>query len=70
MEAPPPPQLASETVRWVDAKRWDISGISFAIEADLTEILSRFGNGVYTVVVWGEIDDESFALSNYSVFVR
>ena len=66
----PPLVSAQEMVKWVDAKHWDVSGETFAIEVDLTKILSRFGKGIYTVLVWGKVGEESIYLTNYSIFVR
>lgn len=65
-----PPTLNSATVKWVDATRWGVSGSSFNIEANLGQVVSRFGKGVYTVVIWAEIGNESVNLTNYSIFVR
>jgi hypothetical protein len=42
---------------------------SFNIEANVSPILGR-GRGVYTVVIWVEINGEFVAVSNYSIFIR
>jgi len=54
----------------VVATAWDVeSGGSFMIEANIGQILAK-GKGVYTVVIWVEIDDEFVAISNYSLFIE
>jgi uncharacterized protein YkwD len=65
-----PSSRVAETVRWVDATQWNISGDSFAIRADLSQIVTDFGPGVYTVVIWTDAGDESLDLTNYSIFIR
>ena len=57
-------------VKWVDASRWDTSDRSFAIEAALPEILTSFGKGVYTMVIWASVGDDYFPISNYSLFFQ
>lgn len=66
----PPPLSAIVAVEWIDAERWDISGTSFNIDANLSEILSQFGKGVYTVAIWAKTGNEHVELSNYSVFIE
>lgn len=60
----------SAIVKWVTASQWNISGNSFAIQANLNEIISQYGKGVYTVYIWGKIGGESVVLSNYSIFIE
>jgi len=57
-------------VRWIDAKQWKVTGSSFSIEADLSQILTKFGKGVYTVRIWGSRNTESICLSCYTIFHR
>jgi len=59
-----------EIVKWVDARQWNVSGSSFSIEANLSQILSKFGKGVYTVKIWGNSGTENISLSSYSIFHR
>ena len=56
------------TIPWITALEWRVDGGSFTVEADLTGPLSRFGPGVYTVVVWGILDGEDAIISEYSIF--
>ncbi|MBM2832237.1 MAG: Cysteine-rich secretory protein family [Dehalococcoidia bacterium] len=65
----PPSSRVTETVRWVEATQWNISGNSFAIRADLSQIVMSFRGGVYTIVIWAETGEESVDLTNYSIIV-
>ena len=40
------------------AKTWDIDTTSFDVMVDLSELLDRYGNGVYTVALWGGFGDK------------
>ena len=55
-------------VPWVTASKWIASNDTFAVTADLTEVLNEHGDGVYTVVLWGIIDGEDVPISEYSIF--
>ena len=57
------------TVPWITASVWEVSGTSFGVEADLSRVVAELGDGVYTVLIWGEKDGETVNLANYSIFV-
>ena len=61
-------QPQSITVPWTTAKEWQASDASFAARADISKILSRYGSGVYTVMLWGDIDGARVVISEYSIF--
>ena len=61
-------QSQSITVPWVTAKEWQARDASFAVRADISKILSRYGHGVYTVMLWGDIDGARAVISEYSIF--
>jgi hypothetical protein len=70
---PPPQSLRTVpqitfTVPLLDAARWDVSSAQFSIQADISKIISEYGDGVYTVVVWGEKAGEEILISEYSIF--
>ena len=65
-----PPLVGAATVKWIDAKHWDVSGTAFNIDVDLNEIISKYGKGVYTVVIWAKIGNEPAVISNYSIFIE
>ena len=56
------------TVPWITAREWTADGHDFALRADLSAILAEYGNGVYTVVVWGIIAGKHELISTYSIF--
>ena len=55
-------------IPWITAAEWRVGGDRFAVRADLTVLLRRFGAGVYTVAVWGSIGGEDAVISEYSIF--
>ncbi len=59
----------SAAVPWTTADRWSREGPLFSVEADLSEIISANGTGVYTVQIWGRQGKERVPLTNYSVFL-
>ena len=61
-------QPQSITVPWVTAKEWQARDASFAVRADISKILSRYGHGVYTVMLWADIDGARAVISEYSIF--
>ena len=58
----------SITVPWITALEWKVSDKSFSVAADISDVLDRHGEGVYSVIVWGEIDGERTVISEYSIF--
>ena len=61
-------QPQSITVPWITAEKWDSVGASFAVRANISDILQKNGSGVYTVMLWGEVDGEDTVISQYSIF--
>ena len=61
-------QPQSVTVPWITAKEWTARDTSFAVRADISKILSRYGNGVYTVMLWGDIGGARAVISEYTMF--
>ncbi|MCY4367398.1 MAG: hypothetical protein OXE17_14420 [Chloroflexi bacterium] len=59
----------SAAIPWTTATRWEQSGESFHVEADLSQVVARVGPGVYTLQVWGRQGYERVALTNYTIFV-
>ena len=57
------------TVSWITASTWDTNGNYFTIEADIGGVLDAYGPGVYTIVLWGPVDDgERGIVSEYAIF--
>ena len=58
-----------ETYPWITADTWSIDGQNFEVSANISNLLDQYGNGIYTIVLWGEIDGENVPISEYSFFV-
>ena len=56
------------TVPWITALEWRTSADAFAVRADISDLLARHGDGVYSISVWGGIDGELVIISDYSIF--
>lgn len=61
-----PHQVVS--VPWVTSREWKARGDDFSVEADLGEVINKYGNGVYTIVVWAQAGGEDVVISEYSIF--
>ena len=55
-------------VPWVTARKWHTAGELFSVEADLKDIVSKHGDGVYTVWLWGKLGGKDLVISEYSIF--
>ncbi len=58
----------SIAVPWITASEWTASDTSFAVKADIGEILNQYGDGIYTVLVWGDFVGVREVISEYSIF--
>ena len=56
------------TVPWVTASKWTARGQTFAVTSDISKVLSRHGNGIYSLMVWGKLGGEDAVISQYSIF--
>ena len=56
------------TVPWITASEWTASGKTFAVQANISELLRQRGDGVYSVMVWGKIDGADAVISQHSIF--
>ena len=68
------------TVPWITALEWSTSEFEvkdnqwvekkdvFFVKADLNDLLTEHGAGVYSLIVWGKIGDEDVVVSQYSIF--
>lgn len=52
----------------ITAERWNVGDAAFDIRADLSSVLRRYGAGVYTVQLSGEVDGARAALLEYALF--
>ena len=56
------------TVPWITASEWTASGDIFSVSVDIRHLLERYGDGVYSLFVWGPLGREDILVSQYSVF--
>ena len=63
------PDLAV-VVPWFTASKWTARGTSFAVTADVSNLLSDHGPGVYTILLWGTAKEERIPISQYSIFYK
>ena len=63
---PKPPRPV--TVPWITAQEWTASGDTFAIRANIGQVLSKHGAGVYSILVWGKLNGEDVVISQHSIF--
>ena len=61
-------ETLSVTVPWVTASEWNAIGDTFSVTADIRDLLAKYGKGVYSLVVWGNIGNEDVAISEFSIF--
>ena len=55
-------------VPWITASVWTARGSGFSVTADIRGLLSDYGPGVYTVLLWGEMGGDDEPVSEYSIF--
>ena len=64
----PPPLTVPYIVNWITASNWTAQGTTFSITADIGESMDEYGDGVYSILVWGNIDGARAVISEYSIF--
>ena len=55
-------------VPWITASKWTALGTNFSVTGNISKLLSKHGPGVYTILLWGYVDGEKAAISQYSIF--
>ena len=58
----------SITLPWITASEWTANGKTFAVRADISNLLQQRGSGVYSITIWGTIAGEDAVISEYSIF--
>ena len=56
-------------VALVTADIWQVEADLFRIEADLNRVIQTHGPGIYSMVLWGDVNGESVALTRYAIKV-
>ena len=65
-----PREPVETTGKRITALVWDVVGDSFEVEADIQAVLDEHGPGIYTVVVWANLEGEQETVSEYTVFYQ
>ena len=60
--------LRATKVVWITALQMSAQGEKFSVQADLADLVAKYGSGVYTITVWGSLDGEDVVISTYSIF--
>ena len=55
-------------VPWITASHWIAGGVDFAAQADLRQVITQHGPGVYTVTVWHQNIGGGVVISDYAIF--
>ena len=55
--------------QWITATSWTVSNDTFSVSANVFNLIAQYGDGVYTIVLWGEIEGERTPISEYSIFI-
>ena len=56
------------TVQWITASKWTARDTDFSVKANISELLSKYGPGVYSLVLWSEVGGDEVPISQYSIF--
>ncbi len=57
------------TYPWITADEWTSDSENFTISADISNLLAQYGDGVYTILLWSDINSERIPISEYSIFI-
>ena len=55
-------------VPWLDASIWKLRTDSFDVRVNVKSVLKTHGSGIYTVVLWANIDGDQEVVSEYPIF--
>ena len=55
---------------WLTSRVDPLPNGGYHVQTDLTTQIAEFGPGVYTLVIWADVNGESAPVSNFSVFVE
>lgn len=57
------------TYPWITAEKWTVQGNQFTVSADISQLTDDHGNGVYTIMLWANVNGEINPVSQYSIFI-
>ena len=60
----------TETAPWITSSVDQLPGGGFHVTTDLSPQIAQFGPGVYTLVIWANVDGESAQVAEYAIFLE
>ena len=63
-------EQAPPLAEWITSEVWQLDGGGYSVRSDISHLVAQYGPGVYTLVVFGDIDGRSAPVSKYSIFVQ
>lgn len=57
------------TYPWITAERWKAETNQFAVSADISQLFDDHGDGVYTIMLWANLNGEVIPVSQYSIVI-
>ena len=57
------------TYPWITAEKWDVQANHFAVSADISPLIGDHADGVYTIMLWANLNGEILPVSQYSIFI-
>ncbi len=49
---------------------WQVDQNGFSVQADVSQIVTALGPGVYTILLWGDVNGTSVPVSKYAIFME
>ncbi len=56
-------------VLWITAERWEVTPNKISISADISDLVAEYGEGVYSIVIWADVDGDDVPISEYAIFI-
>ena len=60
----------TERIPWLDASVWNVRSDSFDVRVNVKTILRTHGPGVYSVVLWANVEGKQELVGEYSIFYK
>ena len=68
-ESQKPKGRESIVISRVTTSEWIVAGEEFSVSADVSDLLSKNGSGVYTLLMWAPFGGDDIVISEYAMFV-
>ncbi len=57
------------TFPWITADKWEVQSNKFTVSTDISQLIATHGDGVYTVMLWANVNGKIIPVSQYSIFI-